>query len=226
MKCNRILDGFSNSTKTNVSNSDANSNVYTGNSDYNSIIYLISVYSNTNTTGNDTQSQPVNVSLIIIIVASALGLCCSVCTLYVCYKCYTKRKANNNIATPNNILPIYLNNPNTGGHNFANPDFTFNNPLGKTMQSNSIVRKLNYMSPVKDERPNSYYNQGGIERQHDPIYRPRTSIYEDVNDPYDYVEEDNYMQSIPHRRYIIDRNYTEVPRTRTMRRMYPSYTEY
>jgi hypothetical protein len=210
-KCNKVKTGFSNFTE----NNNHNDTTSTGNQD--NIPHgsdpesINSTNANTNETNTDQQQEPapVNITLIIIIVACCVGLCCMLCSIYLCYKCYTRSKAKEHYPT---ILPTYLQKP------IEKPDIPYNNP--HISRDNSVVRKLTYVSPVKEER-NIRLERRGIERS---IYRTPNIVVED--DPYNYPEEDYYVQSIPNRRYIIDRNYTEIPRTRAMRRMYPSYTEY
>jgi hypothetical protein len=150
-------------------------------------------------------------TLIIIIVSSCLGLCCTICLLYYCYKCYNKSRHN----TPT-ILPIYQNNPGVNQtNNIPTPDYTFN-PQVNNIPNTSIVRRLNYNTPVKEDRGVTYIDRS-FERSSN-MYRTPNIV---VDHPEDY-----YVESVPHKRYIIDRNYTEIPRARTMRSIYPSYTEY
>jgi hypothetical protein len=197
MKCNAIRPGLSNQT----TNNDSNNSISQGDSGSGKLNLTEGFLNGTDTNGQ--QSPPINISLIIIIVASCLGFCCTICTFYFCYKCYRKHHSKNNSPT---IVPFYLQKPED------RPTHAEHTPI----PGNSVVRKLTYKSPVKESRHINY----GIERSNN-MYRTPNIIVDDEYNPYD-----DYAHSIPQRRYIIDRNYTEIPRTRTMRRMYPSYTEY
>lgn len=125
---------------------------------------------------NDVIPPTLNINLIIILIACLLSLCCLSCIIITCYKCYRKNNSTFNQAS---LYPI------------QNVECHKDIPIHNTF-SNSVVRKLSYITPVKTNR---YIDRPVYEQQ-----RCYTMNYHDE----EYVPRMSYT----------DRNFTEIPSRR------------
>lgn len=155
------------------------------NTNSNQINSTINQQANTNNTSNPiidiTESianSSGNITLIVIIIVCVVSLCCLSCLVYTCYRC----NKNNNTPYPGMILPMQI----------PNNECIRDNPINNTL-SNSMVRKLTYITPVKENRYISYERPYECQRSHTMTY----------------FDDDHFP-----RRCYADRNFTEIPSRR------------